>query len=172
MKKLFDSLSSVRSKMTYLASPLSYLFLTYWATVTTASARIALWDLFWHSGRSKVAGWQFWSPTELTVELFAVEYKTPLLSPYAAAVAASSIEHVFGVLILLGLFTRFSAVILLGMTLVIAVFIYPANWGQHLFWIACLLVLLKYGGGGLSLDRAFFHSTIASFKARIPLYSA
>ncbi len=107
MKKLFDSLSSVRSRMTYLASPLSYLFLTYWATVTTASARIALWDLFWHSGRSKVAGWQFWSPTELTVELFAVEYKTPLLSPYAAAVAASSIEHVFGVLILLGLFTPF-----------------------------------------------------------------
>ena len=115
--------------------------------------RVALWNVFWFSGRAKVDGWAFWRPTDTTVGLFAYEYQVPLLPPYLAASMASVIEHVFGALILLGLFVRISSLVLLAMTMVIAIFVYPAAWGDHLFWIACLLFLLRHGGGNYSLKR-------------------
>ena len=121
-----------------------------WNTVLLMM-RVALWNVFWFSGRAKVDGWAFWRPTDATVGLFAYEYQVPLLPPYLAASMSSVIEHVFGALILLGLFTRGSALVLLAMTMVIAIFVYPAGWGDHLFWLVCLLLLLKFGGGGYSL---------------------
>ena len=55
---------------------------------------------------------------------------------------------------MLGLFTRFSALAFLAMTLVIEVFVYPDAWSTHLSWAALLLLLLAKGGGKFSLDRA------------------
>jgi putative oxidoreductase len=53
----------------------------------------------------------------------------------------------------LGLFTRLSAIALLGMTLVIQIFVYPDAWPTHLSWTGLLLPLIALGGGGWSLDR-------------------
>ncbi|MDT4874412.1 hypothetical protein D3C85_1162690 [compost metagenome] len=55
-------------------------------------------------------------------------------------------------LLVLGLFTRLSALALLGMTLVIQVFVYPDAWPTHLSWAALLLYLVGRGGGRLSAD--------------------
>ena len=55
---------------------------------------------------------------------------------------------------MLGLFTRLSALALLGMTLVIQVFVYPDAWPTHLSWAAILLYIAGRGAGVLSLDRA------------------
>jgi hypothetical protein len=62
---------------------------------------------------------------ERAVELFRDEYKLPLLSPELAAHLSAYAEHVFPILLLLGLFTRLSALALLGMTTVIEIFVYP-----------------------------------------------
>ena len=45
-------------------------------------------------------------------------------------------------LLVLGLFTRLSALALLGMTLVIQLFVYPDAWPTHLSWAALLLYLV------------------------------
>ena len=66
---------------------------------------------------------------------------------------ATLAEHLFPVLLVLGLFTRLSALALLGMTLVIQVFVYPDAWPTHLSWAALMLYLAGRGAGRLSLDR-------------------
>ena len=58
------------------------------------------------------------------------------------------------VLLVLGLFTRLSALALLGMTLVIQVFVYPDAWPTHLSWAGLMLYLVGRGAGNVSLDRA------------------
>ena len=56
-------------------------------------------------------------------------------------------------LLFLGLFTRFAALALLGMTLVIQVFVYPDAWPTHLSWAAVFLYLIRHGAGRASLDQ-------------------
>ena len=75
------------------------------------------------------------------------------IQPELAAYAATYSEHLFPILLVLGLFTRFSAAALLGMTLVIQIFVYPDAWPTHLSWAGLLLPLIALGGGKLSLDR-------------------
>lgn len=103
------------------------------------------------SGRTKVEG--VLTLTEGSYELFRSEYKLPLVQPEIAAHLAAYAEHLFPLLLVLGLFTRLSALALLGMTLVIQIFVYPDAWPTHLSWAALLIYLVARGGGALSLDR-------------------
>jgi putative oxidoreductase len=62
-------------------------------------------------------------------------------------------EHLFPVLLVVGLLTRLSALALLGMTMVIQIFVYPEAWWQaHSLWAAMALVLIVRGAGAISLD--------------------
>lgn len=115
------------------------------------AARFAIAGIFLMSGRTKVEGWLTVSDT--AVALFADEYKVPLLSPDLAAHLATYAEHLFPILLALGLFTRLSAAALLGMTAVIQFFVYPDAWPTHLSWAALLLYLVGRGAGAASLDR-------------------
>jgi len=115
------------------------------------AARLGIAGVFWLSGRTKVDGWL--SVSENAVALFEDEYKLPVLSPELAAHLAAYAEHLFPVLLVLGLATRVSALALLGMTAVIQVFVYPLAWPTHLVWAAALLYLVARGAGRLSIDR-------------------
>ena len=115
--------------------------------------RFAIAAIFWLSGRTKVDGWNIFSVNDKTLFLFQEEYKVPLLPPGLSALLAQMAEHIFPVLIILGLATRFSALALLGMTLVIQVFVYPSAYVTHATWAAILLMLIKFGPGALALDR-------------------
>jgi putative oxidoreductase len=108
--------------------------------------RLAVATVFWNSAMTKLANWQ----TALT--LFADEYKVPLLAPEIAAYIAVSVELSTPVLLVLGLLTRPAALVLLGMTSVIEIFVYPLAWPTHIQWAAMLLVLLCRGAGTFSLD--------------------
>ena len=114
--------------------------------------RLGIAAVFFLSGRTKVDG--LLTVNESAFELFRYEYALPLIPPEAAAYAATYSEHLFPLLLVLGLFTRFAAAALLGMTLVIQLFVYPDAWPTHLSWAALLLPLIALGGGKLSLDRA------------------
>ncbi len=61
-------------------------------------------------------------------------------------------EHLFPLLLLIGLGTRFSALALLGMTAVIQVLVYPDAWPVHGTWATILLYLAATGPGRLSVD--------------------
>lgn len=116
------------------------------------ASRVSIAAIFFFSGRTKVEG--LLTLTDSAYELFRTEYKLPLLPPEIAAHLAAYAEHLFPMLLLLGLFTRLSALALLGMTLVIQLFVYPDAWPTHLSWAALLLYLVGRGGGRLSFDRA------------------
>ena len=113
--------------------------------------RVAIAAIFFLSGRTKVEGLLRVTPG--AIELFRSEYHLPLVPPELAAHAAAYAEHLFPLLLVLGLATRFSALALLGMTLVIQVFVYPDAWPTHLSWAGLLLYLAGRGAGRLSLDR-------------------
>jgi putative oxidoreductase len=113
-------------------------------------ARLAIAAIFLLSGRTKVSGVLDITPG--TFELFRSEYALPLLPPPFAAHLAPYAEHLFPLLLVLGLFTRLSALALLLMTLVIQLFVYPDAWSTHLSWAALLLLLIGRGAGRLSLD--------------------
>ncbi|WP_367847933.1 DoxX family protein [Rhodoferax sp. WC2427] len=126
-------------------------------------ARFSIAAVFWKSGQTKVEGlaidlvggelhlgWPHLSDS--AVALFQQEYKLPLLPPELAATLAACAEHVFPVLLLLGLATRLSALGLLGMTLTIQLFVYPDAYPTHGTWAALLLYLVAQGPGKLSVD--------------------
>jgi len=114
-------------------------------------ARIGIAAVFFLSGRTKVEGLLSLKPS--TYELFRTEYALPLVPPEVAAPLAAYAEHLFPLLLVLGLCTRLSAAALLGMTAVIEIFVYPEAWPTHLLWSAVLIPLIAQGGGAWSLDR-------------------
>jgi putative oxidoreductase len=114
------------------------------------AARFGMAGVFWLSGRTKVEGWL--SVTDGAITLFADEYALPLVPPAIAAHLAAYAEHLFPILLVLGLCTRASALALLGMTAVIQIFVYPDAWPTHLTWATALLYLAARGAGRLSLD--------------------
>lgn len=123
--------------------------------LTLLFTRIVLAGVFWRSGRTKVDEGSWFSISDNTYFLFQEEYKgVPLPSDFAAVMATVS-EHMFPILLVLGLFTRLSALALLGMTMVIQIFVYPEAWWQaHSLWVAMALVLIVRGAGSISLDAA------------------
>jgi putative oxidoreductase len=128
-----------------------------------ALARFAIAAVFWNSGQTKVEGlavnfingdFQLGWPrlSDSAVALFRDEYKLPLIPPELAAPMAAVAEHVFPLLILIGLATRFSALALLVMTAVIQFLVYPGAYATHATWAAVLLYLMARGPGRLSVD--------------------
>ena len=115
-------------------------------SVLAIPLRFAVATVFWNSAMTKLANW------DTAIELFTEEYKVPLLPPELAAYMAASIELTTPVLLVLGLLTRPAALVLLGMTAVIEIFVYPQAWPTHIQWAAMLLVLLCRGSGKFSID--------------------
>lgn len=113
-------------------------------------ARLGVAGVFFMSGRTKVDG--ILHITDSTYSLFETDYKIPLIPPYYAAHLATYQEHLFPILLVLGLFNRVAALGLLGMTTVIEVFVYPDAWPTHLSWAGLLLPIIFRGGGKFSLD--------------------
>jgi putative oxidoreductase len=129
-------------------------------SVLAVPLRLAVATVFWNSAMTKLADWN------AAVTLFVEEYKVPVLPPEVAAYMAVSIELSMPVLLVLGLITRGAALVLLGMTTFIEVFVYPLAWPTHIQWAAMLLVLLCRGPGSLSLDRLLWRRLGAAEHAR------
>lgn len=145
-------------------------------------ARLTLAGVFWRSFLTKVETFGLFRYTEY-INDFAVErahvklpalplevkpavfyqfeqYDLPLLSPGLAAWFATLGEFILPIALLLGVFSRLSALGLIVMTLVIELFVIDgAFWGTHALWLSMALYLTAYGPGRLSIDhlaRGFF----------------
>lgn len=132
-------------------------------SLTALIARLAISGVFWRSGQTKVEGLAIdplagnfelgWPRlSDSAVDLFRDEYRLPLIAPEIAAPIAAFAEHLFPIMLLLGLGTRLGALGLLAMTAVIQLFVYPSAWTTHGLWAAVLLMLLSMGPGRLSVD--------------------
>lgn len=108
--------------------------------------RVGAAAVFWFSAMSKLANW------DTTIALFEDEYKVPILPPELAANMALTIELACPMLLVVGFLTRPAALVLLAMTAVIQIFVYPGAWPTHVQWVAMLLMLLCRGPGMISVD--------------------
>ncbi len=132
-------------------------------SLIAALGRFSIAAVFWKSGQTKVQGFaidivsgefSLGVPrlSDSVVDLFRSEYKLPLVPPELAAPLAAFAEHLFPLLILVGLATRFSALALLVMTLTIQLLVYPDAYPTHGVWAAVLIFLIARGPGVFSLD--------------------
>ncbi len=110
------------------------------------ASRIAVADVFWRSSQSKLASWTS------TIQLFANEYKVPVISPVTAAYLGTATELIGSLLLFAGLLSRAAALALLGLVSVIQLTVYPENWPDHILWASLLLLLIVRGPGVVSLD--------------------
>lgn len=126
-------------------------------------ARFSIAAVFWKSGQTKIEGMSIdivsgnftlgWPRlSESAIPLFQDEYRLPIIPADLAAMMAAWAEHLFPILILIGLATRISSLALLGMTLVIQIFVYPDAYPTHGVWMVALLFLIGHGPGQFSVD--------------------
>jgi putative oxidoreductase len=121
--------------------------------------RVALAVPFWKSGILKWNG--FLQLSDVAVALFTDEFMLHLPGgpyhypvPTVMAFLSGCGEIVFPVLLVLGLGTRFAALGLLFMTLVVELTV-PDGWPIHLTWAAMALGIMAWGPGLVSIDGWF-----------------
>lgn len=139
---LVQLISKLGNKWVCLCQMMPQSFVSLWA-------RLIIALVFFKSAQTKVDGF---SIKDSTFFLFEHEYALPIIDPVLAAYMATFAEHVFPVLLVLGLASRFSAAALLVMTLTIQIFVYPGAYVLHSLWAAALLIIIARGPGVLSLD--------------------
>jgi putative oxidoreductase len=115
-------------------------------SILAVPLRLGVAWIFWNSAQVKLLNW------ETTLTMFREDYQVPLLPPELAADMALAIELGCPILLAVGLFTRAAVLVLLVMTAIIQIFVYPEAWPTHLQWSAMMLVLLCRGGGKLAID--------------------
>lgn len=124
--------------------------------------RLALAGIFWRSGRTKVVEGTALEIDEIQYFIFENEFSGLPLPADLAVPLTTYAEHLFPILLVIGLATRFSALALLIMTMVIQIFVFPDAWWQtHILWVAMAAILITRGPGILSLD-----ALIASRRAK------
>lgn len=115
--------------------------------------RVALAGVFWLSGRTKVAEGTWLQLSDAQIYLFESEFSAVPIPAQIAAPMALYAETFFPILLVLGLATRFSALSLLIMTMVIQLFVFPdAWWATHILWAALAMILITRGPGVFSID--------------------
>jgi putative oxidoreductase len=109
-------------------------------------ARVLPALIFWRSGMTKIDDF------EKTIDLFKEIYALPIIPHVPAAYLATAAELTLPILLVIGLLTRYAALALLGMTLVIQLFVFPGSYLEHGLWAVCFLIVIKNGAGIFSLD--------------------
>jgi putative oxidoreductase len=114
--------------------------------------RVVAGHVFWAAGETRRADGTWFGLKDGQVDLFRDEFHMPF--PDIVAPVTMAMEHLLPILLVLGLFGRFAALGMAGMTLVIQLFIYPdAWWTEHSLWLGLLLTIMVRGPGTWSLDR-------------------
>jgi putative oxidoreductase len=118
--------------------------------------RFALAVPFWKSGILKWNGFLQLSDTAVT--LFTDEFMLHLPGgpyhypvPAVMAFLSGCAEITFPVLLVLGLATRFAALGLLFMTIIVELTV-PDGWPIHITWAAMALGIMAWGPGRISID--------------------
>lgn len=150
----------MKASICKLLSPIDQILSSIPEWVINVAMRLVIFKIFWFSVQTKIAGltiggqhFAFWNVTETTFLLFDFEYALPLIDSTLAAYLGTFGEFFLPLMILFGFFTRFAAVGLMIMTLVIQFLVYPdAWWSVHVYWVLALLYIMRNGGGLISVD--------------------
>lgn len=118
--------------------------------ILASLARFVVGLQFYKSGILKFDGW--FNISDTTIYLFTEEFSGVPIPPVLGAHMAGYAEVTFGVFLLVGFASRFSALALLGLTAVIEIFVYPEAYILHGLWAVALLYVIKYGPCMISVD--------------------
>ena len=122
----------------------------YVAPVFDLAVRLWIAQVFFMSGRTKIADW------ETTIYLFESEYKVPVLPPEIAAYIGTTFELLMPLFLIVGLASRLAALPLIAMACVIQFALGAANPDydsvEHFYWMFLLAMIIIRGPGPLSLD--------------------
>jgi putative oxidoreductase len=139
--RLFDPL-------TRLFERLPYSFIALLARLSVA------WPI-WEAGRARVdGGWNILVPRSSTMAMYLGGWNVRYIPYDWAAVATQLAEFALPILLAVGLASRFAAFGLLVLLVVFEVFVHPGPFAVHGAWAALLLMVMRFGPGGLSLDDA------------------
>ena len=88
-----------------------------------------------------------------TFRLFETDYASLPIPPTVAAYAFTYAEFVLPICLMLGFASRFAALGLLAMVVLMQVYVVPGMWwAAHVYWVSILMVLLSVGPGAVSID--------------------
>lgn len=117
--------------------------------------RVALGLIFWRSYETKVEEGTLLQISEVQYFIFENEFTGLPLSPDLAVPLTVYAEFLFPILLIIGLFSRFSAAALAVMALVIQIFVFP-TWAHFFGWDITVLalagIIISRGPGAISLD--------------------
>ncbi|MEH2563157.1 DoxX family protein [Bradyrhizobium sp. AZCC 2289] len=118
--------------------------------------RVALAVPFWRSGILKWDG--FLQLSDAAVTLFTDEFMLhlpggpyPFPAPTVMAFLSGCGEIIFPTLLVLGFVTRFAALGLFFMTVIVELTV-PDGWPVHITWAAMALGIMAWGPGRISID--------------------
>lgn len=128
-----------------------------WAV--SLAMRLVIFKVFWFSVQTKIYGltiggqhFAFWQISDSAYFQF-YEFPYAILHHEIIITLATYAEFFLPILILFGLFTRFAALGLFFVTLVIQLVMPDAFWSIHIYWFLIVLYLMRNGGGLFSIDR-------------------
>ena len=135
-------------------------------SVALLLTRVALAGIFWRSYQTKVEEGTWLTISEVQYFIFENEFSGLPLDPQLAVPMATYAEFAFPILLVIGLASRFSALALMGMGLVIQFFVFPT--ADHFFgWAITVIALAAFivsrGPGLFSAD-----AVIARFTGAAP----
>ena len=129
---------------------------TFVESIALFAARIALAGIFWRSYETKVVEGTLLEINEVQYFIFENEFAgLPIPTDLAVPMTVYA-EFLFPILLLVGLFSRFSAAALAVMALVIQIFVFP-TWAHFFGWdltvLALAAIIISRGPGLFSLDK-------------------
>ncbi|MEL7319973.1 MAG: DoxX family protein [Pseudomonadota bacterium] len=124
-------------------------------SVALLFTRVALAGIFWRSYQTKVEEGTWLTISDVQYFIFENEFAGLPLDPQIAVPMATYAEFLFPILLVIGLASRFSALALMIMGLVIQLFVFPT--ADHFFgWAITVIALAAFvisrGPGLFSLD--------------------
>lgn len=125
-------------------------------------ARLGLGGVFFRSATSRLEEGSWTQISENAVYQFSEEpfNQVPIINGEFGAYFTTFTELAIGILLMIGLATRFSALAVLGMSAVIQIFVFPSFahlWATVTVWVALALILILRGGGTFSVDKLIGH---------------
>ncbi len=117
--------------------------------------RVALAGIFWRSYKTKVEEGTWLQISDVQYFIFENEFAGLPLDPQLAVPMATYAEFLFPILLVIGLASRFSALALMIMGLVIQIFVFPTSdhfFGWAITVIALAMFIISRGPGLISLD--------------------
>jgi putative oxidoreductase len=152
----FGSGERPRSLVLLVNKAISLMQMIAFPSLVQLVMRFALAVPFWKSGSLKWVGFLKLNDTAVTpftdefmLHLPGGPYHYP--APTVMAFLSGCGEITFSVLLVLGLATRFAALGLLFMTLIIELTV-PDGWPIHITWAAMALGIMAWGPGRISID--------------------